>query len=219
MISAFLKVAATNLLLSSDNALMIAVLTNAAKKKHRLRALMWSYLLSDVAQLILLFVISYLFRIKILQSLFGLFICFMALQLLYKKEDDKVERAAQHQSLLPVIGKITTGNIMMSFENAAALVGVAQGHVWTAWFGVVITSAFVFFGSHLLSSFLDRFDFILYLGSVILFWIGSKLVFTEPILAAYAKIGPWLTTALYFLVVGYIYARYKGLFGGTSQKG
>ncbi|QQE78151.1 hypothetical protein [Alicyclobacillus sp. SO9] len=219
MISAFWKVAVTNLLLSSDNALMIAVLTNAAKKKHRLRALMWSYLLSDIAQLILLFAISYLFRIKILQSLFGLFICFMALQLLNNQEGDKVEHATKHQTLLPVIGKITTGNLMMSFENAAALVGVSHGHVWTAWAGVVVTSAFVFFGSHLLSSFLDRFDFILYLGSVVLFWIGAKLVFTEPVLSAYAKTGIWLTTTLYFLVVAYIYARRKGIFGRTHQKG
>lgn len=203
------KIALINLLLSSDNVLIIALFGKVLQKSKKIFALSCSLVISVALQLGILFVVAFLFRISFLQALFGLLICYMAVQLLRKKKTDS--HTVKRNSLWYIIGKIVVGNLMMSFENEATLITLSNGNVWIAWIGILITSPLIFFGSHLITLLLERFDFILYIGSIVLFKIGLDLVFTFPLLQPYKSLGSWGLAAVFAVIVAILYLRKRGV--------
>lgn len=189
MLVTVVKVALTNLLLSSDNVLMIALLSGGVVRTKRIQALLWSLIASLLLQLGILFLMAYLFHFSFLRGLFGVVICIMAFQLVSSHHARTAP--AQSGSVGAAIARITLGNLMMSFENEAALITLAQGNVWVGWIGILITAPLIFFGSHLMVSLLRRYSLIVDLGAVYLFLVGSRLLFAVPWLHAYAAYGVW----------------------------
>lgn len=194
-----LRVALANLLLSSDNVLMIALFGQDITKKRRFLVLLWSMIASVLLSLVFLYIVSFLFRIAFLQAFFGLIICYMAFHLLSTK--DREESVVEAPNMFTAVWKIVIANMMMSFENIASLIGLARGNVWIAWSGILITSPLVFFGSHLLARLLTTYNFIVDLGAVLLFKIGLDLIFTASVLQGYAHTVPWVLTGLFALYV------------------
>lgn len=210
-----LKIGAVNLLLSSDNVLVIALFGRSLAKTRRRAALGLSLLASVALSLGILFAVAWLFRLWFLKSLFGLLIATMAVKLLRQKREKAV--AARSDSLWTTVGQIVTGNLMMSFENEAALITLAQGNVWVAWLAVVVTSPVIFFGSHLMTWLLGRYDFILYVGSVLLMKIGVGLVFTLAPIRPVASPAGWVLTGLYALGVLWVYLSRHHLLPAKSR--
>lgn len=215
---AIIKIALINLLLSSDNVLIIALFSQGLHKSRRILALTCSLIASVVLQLGILFVVSFLFHISFLQSLFGLLICYMAIKLIMQKRANK--QTKKQSSLGYAIFKIVVGNLMMSFENEATLITMSNGNVWIAWIGILVTSPFIFFGSQLIALLLARYDFIMYIGSIVLFKIGLGLVFTFPMLKPYASIGGWGLAIIYGIIVAIVYLRKHEFlhFGSDREK-
>jgi predicted tellurium resistance membrane protein TerC len=96
---------------------------------------------------------------------------------------------------------------MMSFENEAALIIISHGNVWIAWLGILVTSPLIFFVSHLLTWLLDKYAFILYIGSIVLIKIGLDLIFTMKPLTPYVPIAPWAFTGFFAVFVSVLYIK------------
>lgn len=210
MIFRIFNIAFANLLLSSDNVLIIALFGKNLTRRRRLGVLLWSMLLSLALQLGILFIMAFLFRITFLQALFGLIICYMAFHLLRKQEPSSPEEQTENRFLRSV-WKIVLGNLMMSFENEATLISLANGNPWIAWFGILLTAPLIFFGSHLISSLLKKYDFIIYIGAAILFKIGLDLIFNVAFLNQYASTGSWVLEGLFIFYVINFYLSEKGI--------
>lgn len=191
-----LNLALMNLLLSSDNVLVIAVFGHNLSRNKRTFVLLFSMLVSLALQLGILFVVAFLFRITVLQSLFGIIICYMAFHLLYKHESQET-KILESKNLLMSVGKIALGNLMMSFENETTLISMSRGDVWLAWFSMLITAPLIFFGSNLIAWVLQKYAFLLNIGAIILVKIGLNLVFQFPTLQPYGPTGPWILTGLF----------------------
>lgn len=211
---AVLQVALTNLLLSSDNVLMIALMSHRVRRGHRWYALLWSLLASLALQLGILLVMAFLFHFPFLKSVFGVVICLMAFHLILTHQPHAAPTAEQGVSTAVV--RITAGNLLMSFENEVALITLAHGSVWLAWLGVLTTSPFIFFGSHMMVTLLRRYPLIVYAGAVYLFSVGARLLFSNPWLQIYATIGTWTLTALFAM---YVAVRYLARVRATPRVG
>jgi predicted tellurium resistance membrane protein TerC len=200
---ALLQVALTNLLLSSDNVLTIALMSHGVSHGRRRIALLLSLAASLALQLGILVGMAYLFRMAWLRLVFGVVICYMAFHLLRAShpEGDATATAGMHRTVL----RITTGNLLMSFENEVALITLAHGNVWLAWAGVVLTSPLIFFGSHMVVEVLRRYSVIVFAGAVYLFSVGARLLVAGTGLGAIATPAAWVLTALFGL---YALARY-----------
>ena len=192
-----------NILLSSDNVLIIALFSEELGEKKRIPILFWSMLTSILVQLGILYALSFLFRLSFTQSLFGAIICYMALHLLHKGEPK--ERNLDHQSSLSSIWKMAAGNIMMSFENEATLIGLSRGNVLVAWLALAMTSPIIFFASNIIVWVLRKFDFVVYAGSALLFKIGLDMIFTLPGFHRHVPAGPWILTGLFTVCVTGLY--------------
>ncbi len=201
---AILPVALTNLLLSSDNVLMIALMSRGVGHPRRWYALLWSLLVSVGLQLGILALMALLFRLPLLPAVFGAVICVMAFHLI--KTHQPHGAVVVREGMPTTVFRITVGNLMMSFENEAALTTLARGNVWLAWAGVLTTAPIIFFGSHMMGWVLRRYPVIVYAGAVYLFHVGIGLVLSLPALRPHASQASWALTALFtvYVVVRYL---------------
>ncbi len=126
------QVALTNLPLSSDSVLLIALMSRGMRRGGRGAPL--------------LAVMGYLFRFAAIRLAFGIPVCAVAFHLLQAHEIEA--RPGSGHGMPEAVARITVGNLLMSFENEAALITLAAGNALVAWVGVVLTSPVVFFGSH-----------------------------------------------------------------------
>jgi len=196
MVFGIISLGLTNILLSSDNVLAIALFSENLSRKQRIPVLFWAMIVSLTAELGILFAMSFLLRINFMQSIFGLIISFMAFKLLYKDKQNKPKEFNNRQAFSP-IWIVAAGNLMMSFENEVTLISLTRGNVLTAWYGIAATSPLIFFASDMIVWVLRRYDFVFYIGSIILLKIGLDMIFTLPGLVPFSRFGPWVLTVLY----------------------
>ncbi len=198
-----LQVALTNLLLSGDNVLLIALMSKGVRRGGRWAALSWSLLVSVALQLGILALMAVLFRFSVVHAVFGALICLVAFHLVHSHRPHLAE--APPRGVPETVARITVGNLLMSFENEAALISLAGGNALLAWTGVLLTAPIIFFGSHAVSWVLQRYTIIVYASAIYLVHIGLRLVFSVPALRAYGVTMTWLLTALFAAYAAAVY--------------
>jgi YjbE family integral membrane protein len=174
-LSRLVGVLVVNLILSGDNAVVIAMAARSLEGANRRRAIIWGAAGAVILRLLFAAVITWLIQIPFLQVVGGLLLIWIAWKLIHdsEPEDDKIEAG---QSAWDAIRIIIVADAVMSLDNVIALVQAARidGQVSTSLIviGLATTIPLVVFGAALLTSLLDRFPFLVYLG------VGAALVFT-----------------------------------------
>ncbi|HWQ61031.1 MAG TPA: TerC family protein [Negativicutes bacterium] len=177
-----------NLILSGDNAVVIALASRNLPRDQRRKAVFWGSLGAVVLRIGLTVVAAYLLQIPYLQFAGGLALLYIAVKLI---ADDKGEVKCHEASCLSeAIKVILVADVIMSLDNVLAIAGVASGNLLLLGIGLAMSIPLVVFGSQLILSLMDRFPVIIYLGAAILGWTAAKMVVGDAavgaVLSAYA---------------------------------
>lgn len=181
----FLGVLAIDLILSGDNAVVIALAVRQLEGKTRRRAIFWGATGAVALRLFFAAIVTYLLKIPLLQATAALLLVWIAWQLLYDSpggEDKDVEAGT---SIFQAIRIIILADVVMSLDNVVALVGVSGGNLWLLVFGLVLTIPLIIWGSTILSSLMDRLPWLVYLGSGILIYVAVEMFFKDRIINSY----------------------------------
>jgi YjbE family integral membrane protein len=187
---ALVKVLAVNLILSGDNAVVIAMAARSLEGSQRRQAIIWGAAGAVLLRLIFAAIISWLLAIPFLQVAGGLLLLWIAWKLVQDDEDEegKVEAG---QSAWEAIRIIIVADAVMSLDNVIALVGAARigGEVnfWLMAIGLATTIPLVIFGAALLTSLLDRFPILIYVGAALLVYISVEMFFADEAVHHYLE--------------------------------
>ncbi len=205
-----------NLILSGDNAVVIAMAARNLEGANRRRAIIWGAAGAVILRLIFAAMITFLLDIPFLQVVGGLLLIWIAWKLIAdsEPEEGKIEAG---QSAWDAIRIIIIADAVMSLDNVIALVQAARigGEVDASLLaiGLATTIPLVIFGAALLTSLLDRFPFLVYLGAGLLIYLAVEMLFadkvTHPYLKHYHSI-EWiigLVAAVVFMLVAWLWAR------------
>jgi integral membrane protein, YjbE family len=179
-----------NLILSGDNAVVIALASRNLPHDQRRKAVFWGSMGAVVLRIVLTVAAAYLLQIPYLQFAGGLALLYIAVKLI---ADDKDEVKCQEASnLVEAIKVILVADVIMSLDNVLAIAGVAAGNWMLLIFGLALSIPLVVFGSQLILGLMDRFPVIVYAGAAILGWTAAKMIIGDgavgPLLAAYAVV-------------------------------
>ena len=216
---ALVKVLTVNLILSGDNAVVIAMAARSLQGRQRRQAILWGAAGAVILRLILAAVISLLLEIPFLQVAGGLLLLWIAWKLIHEdpggeEEQDKVQAG---QSAWEAIRIIIVADAVMSLDNVIALVGAArigaEVNFLLLVIGLATTIPLVIFGAALLTSLLDRFPILVYAGAGLLVYIAVEMVFADKVLHQYLEpfagiewvIG--LSAAAAFIAVAWLWKR------------
>ncbi|TCL36444.1 YjbE family integral membrane protein [Anaerospora hongkongensis] len=178
-----------NLILSGDNAVIIALASRNLPPEQRKKAVLWGSAGAVVLRIVLTMIAALLLQIPYVQFVGGLALLWIAVSLLgeEKKHDVACKEAASFTEAIKVI---LFADLIMSLDNVLAIAGVANGNMILLIAGLAMSVPLVVFGSQMLMSLMDRYPIIIYIGAAILGWTASKMMVADaamgPILEAYA---------------------------------
>jgi YjbE family integral membrane protein len=211
----------TNLILSGDNAVVIAMAARRLEGAQRRQAILWGAAGAVALRLVFAAVVTYLIHIPFLQVAGGLLLVWIAWKLVHDDEGNEEEdRVQAGESAWEAIRIIIVADAVMSLDNVIALVQAARidGEVsfLLLTIGLATTIPLVVFGAALLTSLLDRFPILIYAGAGLLVYLAVEMFFGDAFLVEYME--PyvsieWLVEVVavaIFVAIAWAWARRKG---------
>lgn len=214
---ALVKVLTVNLILSGDNAVVIAMAARSLEGSQRRQAIIWGAAGAVLLRLIFAAIISFLLEIPFLQVAGGLLLLWIAWKLVQDDNEEEEGKVEAGQSAWEAIRIIIVADAVMSLDNVIALVGAARigGEVnfWLLVIGLATTIPLVIFGAALLTSLLDRFPLLVYAGAALLVYIAVEMFFADHAVHDYIEpLVPFelyiaLAAAIVFAAVAWLWKR------------
>lgn len=182
-LSALLQVVVVNIVLSGDNAVVIALAARNLPPRQRKLAILWGSLGAIVLRVGLTIVAVRLLMIPFLQSFGALLLVWIAVKLLI--EDNDAEEMSAHPHLFGAIRTILIADVVMSLDNTLAIAGVAQGDTTLLVIGLVLSVPLIVLGSTLIMKIMERFPVVVYVGAGLIAWTAGKMLETDAALHPY----------------------------------
>jgi YjbE family integral membrane protein len=172
------KIIWINVLLSGDNALVIAMACRSLAPRQRL----WGMVIGAGIAVVLLIaftgVVATLMVLPYLKLVGGLALLVIAARLLVPEgEGDDVTAGS---SLWHAIRIVVIADIVMSLDNVIAVAATANGQLSLLILGLAISIPMIVAGAALIMMVLDRFPILVWLGATLLGWIGGNVIATDP---------------------------------------
>lgn len=178
----FLGILAIDLILSGDNAVVIALAVRNLEGKTRQRAILLGTFGAVALRLAFAAVVTFLLQIPFLQVVGGLLLLWIAWRLVADDHSEHGDVTAGG-SVWQAVKIIVVADVVMSLDNVVALVGVSGGNLWLLLFGIALTIPLIIYGSQLLSRLMNRFGWIVYAGAGVLVFVAVEMVFKDRVIA------------------------------------
>jgi YjbE family integral membrane protein len=186
---ALTKIIWINVLLSGDNALVIALACRGLQPKQRVWGMVLGAGVAVVLRIIFTFIVVTLMTMPYLKLIGGLALIVIAAKLLVpEKEDEDGVQAAAH--LWAAVRIVAVADIIMSLDNVIAVAAAANGSAILLILGLAISIPMIVAGAALIMALLDRLPALVWLGAALLGWIAGEVIATDPAIA------PWLHRVL-----------------------
>ena len=182
-----LGIGVLNLLLSGDNALVIALAVRALPPRQRLLGQIWGALGAVALRVGFVAIVTLLLRVPLLQLVGGLLLLWIAVRLV-KPEDDDATGTRHGSSLWEAIWIIIVADITMSLDNVLAIAAAAKGEMLLVAIGIAISLPIVIWGAGLLARLMNRWIWIVWLGGGFLAYVAVEMVFEDKMVRGW--VGP-----------------------------
>ena len=204
-----------NIILSGDNAVVIALAARSLPKHQQKQAIFWGAGAAVVLRIVLTIVAVKLLEFPYLKIVGGAALLWIAVKLLVPEDEDDGEVAASTQ-LWGAVKTILIADLVMSTDNVIAVAAAAKGSIVLLTLGLIISIPLVIFGATMLMVLMERYPVIITLGAAVLGWTAGEMAVTDPAVVDWVKanahwldwIGPAVGAVL-VVVVGKALARRK----------
>jgi len=176
-----------DLILSGDNAIIIALACKDLPANQRTKAIFWGSFGAVALRVSLTLVAATLLEIPYLQFFGGLALLWIAVKLLAKDDSGDVQ-CKQASRLVDAIKTILFADLIMSLDNVLALAGVAQTVPDSKYslliLGLLASIPLVVCGSQLFIKLMNKFPIIIYLGAGILGYAAAEMIIADKAIGA-----------------------------------
>lgn len=177
-----------NLVLSGDNAMVIALASKDLPEHHRRLAVWWGAAGAVLLRCLLTFAAVLLLKIPFIQAGGGLLLLWIAFKLLAEEEDTlRVEGVS---TVWKSVRTILLADFIMSLDNVLAIAGLAKGDLALIVIGIAISIPIVVWGSGIIVNLLHRFPVLVFIGAYILAYTAGDMLLQD------GKFGPMVSLAL-----------------------
>jgi YjbE family integral membrane protein len=176
-----LKIIWINVVLSGDNAVVIALAARSLPPKERNLAIIWGSGVAVVLLVILTIAAAQLMALPYLQIVGGALLLWIGVQLLTESDDGDGEDQ-KHASLMAAIRTILIADLVMSLDNVIGVAAAAKGEMTLLILGLAISIPLVVFGSSLMITVMTRFPILVTLGAALIGWVGGEALVNDSAL-------------------------------------
>ncbi len=174
-----LAIIGVNIVLSGDNAVVIALAARSLPPQQQKAAIFWGSGAAIAMRIVLTIVAVELLRLPYLKLVGAALLLWIATQLLLP-EDEGDGGSSASTGLAAAIRTILIADLVMSLDNVIAVAAAAKGSMLLLVLGLAISIPLVIFGSTMLLKVMDRFPIIITLGAALLGWVAGDMAVSDP---------------------------------------
>ena len=173
------KIIWINVLLSGDNALVIAMACRGLHGRSRL----WGMIIGAGIAVLLLIVftgiVATLLSLPYLKLIGGIALIVIAAKLLVPEDEN--DEITAGTTLWHAVRIVVIADIIMSLDNVIAVAAAANGQLSLLVIGLAVSIPMIIAGAALIMLVLDRFPVLIWIGAMLLGWIAGDVIVSDPI--------------------------------------
>lgn len=177
-----------DLILSGDNAILIAMACKKLPDKQRLKAMIIGGMGAVIIRVLLTLFATELISFPYLQFIGGLLLLYIAIKLISQHDEDESSKA-QPLTLISAVKTIIIADFIMSLDNVLSLAGVANMVPEGKWSliicGLMISLPIVLCGAQVFLMIMKKFPALIYIGGAILAYTAAEMIVMDKVIGAY----------------------------------
>ena len=181
---ALIQLMMVDIVLSGDNAVVIALAARNLPAHQRKMAALWGCGGAIVLRVMLTAVIVVLLRIPFLQFCGALLLVWIAIKLLIEEDQNGTVHHA-HNNIFGAVKTILVADFVMSLDNTLAIAGVAKGNWPLLISGLMLSIPLIVFGSTVIMRLIDRFPLIVYIGAGLISYTAGEMIDSDRAVQPY----------------------------------
>jgi len=177
--SGLFSVIVINIILSGDNAVVIAMAVRSLPRSQRQKGILFGAGAAVVLRIVFTFFVANMLQAPYLKLAGGLVILWLAVRLFVDAgpEEDGREAGTLWQALKIIV----IADVTMSLDNILGVGAASRGNLFLLIFGLGTSIPILIFASSMLSLLMDKYPIIIYIGAAILGQVGGEMIITDPI--------------------------------------
>jgi YjbE family integral membrane protein len=212
------KIIGVNIVLSGDNAVVIALAARALPAKQQKQAIFWGAGAAVVMRIVLTIFAVALLQLPWLKLIGAALLLWIGVKLLIP--EDGGEDVSASDNLIAAIKTILIADLVMSLDNVIAVAAAAGGSYLLLILGLAISIPLVIFGATLLIKLMERWPVIITIGAALIGWVAGEMAVTDPAIDGWMRVHfefvndrPMLASVSLELICGLIGAAFVVLMG------
>ncbi len=182
---ALVQIILINIVLSGDNAVVIALACRSLPPQQQKRAIIAGSVGAIVLRIVLTFFAVYLLELPYLKLVGAVALVWIGIGLLKGEDDD--EELEGHSGLAAAIKTIIVADLVMSLDNVIGVAAAAKGNVVLLVVGLAVSIPLIIYGSTLILKLMARFPVIITIGAGLLGWVAGEMALSDPAIVAWSN--------------------------------
>ncbi len=179
-----LEIVALNIVLSGDNAVVIALACRALAPEQRNKGIALGAGVAVVLRVVFTVLIASLLNMPFLHIVGALLLVWIAVKLIVEDGESDENSIAASSKLWKAVQTVAIADIVMSLDNVLAIAAVAKDSIPLLVAGLVISIPLIVLGASLITSLLTRFPVLVWAGAALLGWVAGEMFDSDPWLIA-----------------------------------
>ena len=213
---ALVQIVMINILLSGDNAVVIALASRNLPPQQQKQAILFGSFGAIALRVILTFFAAYLLTLPYLKLAGGALLLWIGINLLGSQDED--EHMDAHSNLLAAIKTIIVADFVMSLDNVIGVAAAAKGSLLLLLIGLGISIPLIVYGSTVILKLMRRFPVIVTVGAGLLGYVAGEMGVSDPVVSGWVEehapllhqVAPWAFAALVVAIGKWLSARSAG---------
>ena len=168
-----------NIVLSGDNAVVIALAARQLPPKQQNQAILFGSGAAIVMRIVLTIFAVKLLTLPWLKIVGAVLLVYIGVQLLMDGGDDE-GHVKEHTGMAGAIKTILIADLVMSLDNVLGVAAAAKGNITLLVLGLAISIPLIIFGSTLMLKLMERFPIIITLGAALLGYLAGEMIVSDP---------------------------------------
>ncbi|KAB7667160.1 YjbE family putative metal transport protein [Bacillus sp. B1-b2] len=210
-----LAVIGIDILLSGDNAIIIALAVRKLPPHLQKKVIFWGMLGAILLRILAATLIISIFHYPLIKAIAGIVLIVIAYQMMVQKDETHNIKSSNH--FFGAIRIIAISDLALSIDNVIALTSVSND-IMPIITGIIISIPIIIFGSQFLLKLMDKFKIIIYIGSGLLVFAAAKMIIGDKGMEFIANaipdsyhIGLSIIIAMLTVLFGFIRNKIKGI--------
>ena len=184
--TALLKIIGVNIILSGDNAVVIALAARSLPPSQQKQAIFWGSAAAIVLRILLTFFAVALLQFAWLKLVGSALLLWIGVKLLHDNDDDD-GGIKSHGTLLDAIKTILIADLVMSLDNVIAVAAAAKGDWLLVIIGLGISIPLIIYASTILIKVMEKYPVVIMIGAALIGWVAGEMAWDEQVLKPFTS--------------------------------